>query len=98
MIEMAVDSGASETVMPKTTLPFIETRSGAAHKSRVQHESADGGLLPNEGEKGFVGYDTDRRKRGVKVQLAGVTRPLMSVRRIVERGNSVVFPPQGAYV
>ena len=46
-----------------------------------------GGLLPNEGEKEFVGYDTDGRKRGVKVQLAGVTRPLMRVRRIVERGN-----------
>ena len=34
----------------------------------------------------------------MRAQLAGVTKPLMGVRRIVERRDSVVFSAQGASV
>ena len=47
---MAVDSGASETVLPEEDLPSIELKEGEAKRKGVQYEVADGTLIPNLGE------------------------------------------------
>ena len=52
---MAVDSGASETVVNEEMLPTIETREGTAYKQGVEYELASGETIPNQGEKVFVG-------------------------------------------
>ena len=50
-IEMAVDSGATETVVGEDMLTSIETVAGEAFKKGVQYEVASGTLIPNVGEK-----------------------------------------------
>ena len=54
-IEMVVDSGATETVLGENLLKNIDTKEGSAYRRGVQYEVAGGGLIPNLGEKHFVG-------------------------------------------
>ena len=53
-MEMAVDSGASESVVSEDMLQGVETVEGYAKKKGIQYEVADGTLIPNLGEKKFV--------------------------------------------
>ena len=52
-IEMAVDSGASETVVGVEMLQSVETNDGNASKRGVEYEVANGVRIPNVGEKKF---------------------------------------------
>ena len=58
-IELAVDSGASESVVSEDMLNGVETVEGKAKKRGVQYEVADGALIPNLGEKVFKGHSDD---------------------------------------
>eukprot|EP00973_Karenia_brevis_P040508 5601081-Karenia_brevis.AAC.1 len=50
-LDIAVDSGATETVVPEDRLEGVKTEEGEAYKKRVRYEVADGTLIPNLGEK-----------------------------------------------
>jgi hypothetical protein len=52
-IELAVDSGATETVVGEGDLSSIETKEGAASKRGTEYEVANGVRIPNLGEKKF---------------------------------------------
>ena len=51
VLEMAVDSGASESVVSDEMLTRATTVEGEAMKKQAQYEVADGTLVPNLGEK-----------------------------------------------
>ena len=97
-IEMAVDSGATETVIGDTMLTSIETKPGEASKKGVQYEVASGELIPNMGEKTFVCVDEEGTSRSIKAQVCDVNKALLSVRRLVQAGNKVVFAADGGYI
>ena len=50
-LDLAVDSGASETVIGEGMLKGVEVKEGTAKKRGVQYEVADGTLLPNLGSR-----------------------------------------------
>ena len=55
-----VDSGATETVMPETTVAGVkDITAGPAHLRGVEYQVADGTMIPNLGERRFVGYTED---------------------------------------
>ena len=56
---------------------------------------ADGSLIPNRGEKSFIGMTEEGVAEKRKVQGADVDRPLMSVAQIVQNGGRVVFDKKG---
>jgi len=97
-IEMAVDSGASESVVSEDMLTGIATVEGYAQKKGVQYEVADGTLIPNLGEKKFVAVSDAGVTRQMKAQVCEVNKALLSVRRVVQAGNRVVFAASGSYV
>ena len=53
-INMAIDSGATETVVGEDMLTSIDTVEGEAYRKGVQYEVASGTLIPNLGEKRFI--------------------------------------------
>ena len=53
-IEMAVDPGASESVVNEEQLSGVEILEGKAKQMGVQYEVADGTLIPNLGEKKYI--------------------------------------------
>ena len=97
-IEMAVDSGASESVVSEDMLTGVETVEGYAQKKGVQYEVADGTLIPNLGEKKFVAVSDAGVTRAMKAQVCDVNKAVLSVRRVVQAGNRVVFAASGSYV
>ena len=68
-LEMAVDSGAAETVVAEDALRSVELVEGEAKKRGVQYEVADGTLIDNVGEKRFVGFTED----GVEEEVSGTS-------------------------
>ena len=53
-IELAVDSGATETVIGEEALQSIKLLEGAAYKRGVKYEVANGIRIPNLGEKSLL--------------------------------------------
>ena len=97
-IEMAVDSGATETVVSEDMIKGVDTKPGEATRRGVQYEVASGDLIPNLGEKNFLAYGEQGQARAIKAQVCDVNKPLMSVSRMVQAGNTVVFSKSGSYV
>ena len=97
-IDLAVDSGASETVIGECMLAGVETQEGPASKRGVQYEVANGIRIPNLGEKHFRGYTDEGMPRTLKAQVCEVNKALLSVSKLVQMGNRVVFDSQGSYI
>ena len=97
-LEVAVDSAATETVIMSTQLSSVETTEGKPFKQGVQYEVADGNLIPNLGEKNFVGVSEGGYAREVKAQVADVNKALLSVAKVIQAGNKVVFDGRGSYI
>ena len=97
-IDMAIDSGATETVVGEGMLESIETVEGEAYRKGVQYEVASGTLIPNLGEKRFVAMGEGGQMRKMKAQVCEVNKALLSVKRVVQAGNRVVFDSGGSYV
>ena len=98
-IDFAVDSGASETVMGEGLIRSVEMTPSAASLRGVKYEVANGERIPNLGEKHLRGL-TDREgyQRQVTAQVCDVSKPLMSVAKLVATGNTVVFTKSGSYI
>ena len=98
-IELAVDSGASETVIPEGSVRSAQLVPSEASKRGVQYEVANGERIPNLGQKTFTGVtEAEGLLRGITAQVCEVNKPLLSVARLVKAGNTVVFSPEGSYV
>ena len=99
VVEFAVDSGASETVIPENAVMAAPLQPSEASKRGVQYEVANGHRIPNLGQKTFQGVtETEDLIRGVTAQVCDVNKPLLSVARLVKSGNTVVFSGDGSYV
>ena len=97
-VEMAVDSGATETVVGEDMIRGVETKAGEATRRGVQYEVASGELIPNLGEQNFLAYGEHGQVRAIKAQVCEVNKALLSVSRMVQAGNKVVFSSSGSYV
>ena len=95
---MAVDSGAGETVVSDEMVTSVETVKGEAYKKGVKYEAADGTLIENEGEKRFMAITGEGTKKKMVAQVCGVTKGLLSVRRVTGAGNTVVFKKGYGYI
>ena len=97
-IELAVDSGASETVVSEDMLPEVETKEGAASRRGVEYEVANGEKIPNLGEKKFQGTTHEGNVRNITAQVCDVNKALLSVKKVMSAGNRVVFDQEGSYI
>ena len=86
-VEMAVDSGATETVVGEDMIQGIETTQGEGARRGVQYEVASGDLIPNLGGKNFPAYGEHGQVRAIKAQVCEVNKALLSVSRMVHAGN-----------
>ena len=97
-VEMAVDSGATETVVGESMLPGVETKPGEASRRGVQYEVANGDRIDNLGEKKFTCVVEEGCECDMKAQVCDVNKALLSVREMAQAGNRVVFDADGSYI
>ncbi len=79
-------------------LAALDLQEGEAFKRGVKYEVANGVRIPNLGEKVFVGHTMDGKQRKIRAQVCAVNKGLLSVRRITEMGNKVVFDGPNSYI
>lgn len=87
--------------MNTVSLDIVATKvakeEGEQKRRGVKYRVANGQLIPNEGEKKLRGYGNDYTGMGVNMQIADVTKPLLSVQEMVAAGQRVVFDSTGSY-
>ena len=90
-MEAILDSGASVTVVPPTVGMDYEVQPGEASKAGVTYEVANGEEIPNLGEKLLPVMTLEGSRKGMRAQVADVSKPLQAVRSLVRTGHIVVF-------
>ena len=95
---MVVDSGAADSVCPRDLCPHFPVEVSEASKAGVYYTGANGGKLFNLGQT-HVPVALDNGARSLATfQVADVSRPLMSVSKVCEMGNRVIFGAGGGYI
>ena len=98
-LSLAVDSGACESVIDAVEqVPGYDVQETRASKSGLVYASATGEEIPNLGEVLLPMLTKENTKRSMKMQVAEVSRPLASVKRICEAGHVVVFDEDGSFI
>ena len=89
-VEVAVGTGAVDTVGPASVAQGLPTKPTYASTHGCVYHTANGGPIPNEGEKELRGFTDGWQPVATTMQVAGVKQMLGSVRRICAAGNKVV--------
>ena len=90
-IEFILDSGATTTVIPPHVGKAYDVLPSEASKAGVMYEIADGTEIPNLGEKLMPVVTAEGTWKGLRAQVADVSKALQSVRSLVRSGHVVVF-------
>jgi hypothetical protein len=98
ILSMAVDSGASETVIPHALIKGHPVRATDASRGGLNYASATGDPIPNLGEQKLPLVTMEGTLRAMTFQAAPVAKPLGSVKRMCDSGHTVVFDDDGSYV
>ena len=96
-IEVMIDSGAAESVIPPRLVnaPVVQ---GQAAKDGVQYTTADGGRIPNLGEQQLDVFTKEGHECGLKFQVADVRKPLLAVTQLTAAGNEVHLQKDGGRI
>ena len=97
-IEITADSGAGETVGPKTIAPHIPISPSKGSIAGVGCVAADGTKISEHGERMLIGVDNEGMAMGMKMQVADVSKLLAAVSSICDAGNRVIFDNEGSYI
>ena len=97
-IQVLIDSGAAESVIPPWLLPDYAVKEGEATRQKVKYTTADGNIISNLGEIAVPFRTREGHKCGVTFQVCDVARPLLSVTALTEKGNKVTFNDSGGRI
>ena len=97
-VSLAVDCGATETVIPPDILEDVELRQRGPYKRGVEHEVANGVQIPNLGERKFRGVTAEGSMKSAAAQVCEVNTGLLSVKKVTSAGNRVVFDEEGSCI
>ena len=88
---LTVDSGAAESVIPLDENTVYPKR---LHSMPIWYQTASGEPIRNEGEQKLPVVTPSGKMRGMTFQACDVTKPLASVKRMVDAGHAVIFSPE----
>ena len=99
---MILGSGAADHVLSRSEVPGYEIEPSAGSRANRHYTDASGHPIVNEGEAKLAvklpaGKDV-MNDATTTFQVADVTRPLLSVGNICEKGNDVLCRDKAAYV
>ena len=84
--------------MPDDLLPDHVAVEGEAKRQGVSYMTADGGELPNQGEKRVVYKTAEGHHLCSLFQVADVRKPLLSVPSLTNSGHTVTFMAKGGTI
>ena len=90
-VSILIDSGASDSVAPKSFFPNIPVMETNASKSGLTYTAVGGHKIRNEGMSRPVFYTETGKPIVMNFQIAEVSKALGAVSRIAGKNNRVVF-------
>jgi len=90
-VEFLVGSGAVETVCDPSAFPEYSVTPSDGSRAGTHYVSASGTRIPNLGEQRLVAATEEGMPCKIRIQSAKVSRPILSVRKLVESGREVHF-------
>ena len=97
-VECILDSGAAESVCPPTMAPSWPICDSVGSRAGLHYTAAGGARIPNRGEQHLPILFENGAKSFCVFQVAEVARPLVSVAKVTERGNAVLFGVGGGVI
>ena len=94
-IRVTADSGAVDHVAPRSTAAHIPIRETAASRQGVHYVAANGSKISNLGAKRVQGFTKEHTPLEMTWQIAEVKRPLASIGKICDAGNTAIFTNKG---
>ena len=96
LMELTIDSGAGENVMPGYMAPY--TAVTESKESGVMYTAANGEMMPNRGCKRVKVTTQEGQLRTMNMQITDVNRALLSVAKICDAGHTVTFNTDGGII
>ena len=97
-IEVTVDSGACDTVMPLSACSFKIIPSFQS-KNEMEYEVANGASIPNLGERRCLMLTPGAQEvKRITFQVANVHKPLLSVTRAADAGYDCLLTDKGGWL
>ena len=84
--------------MPRRIANGIPVKQTEASLQGLKYRAANGTSIKNEGERGLRGYTTEGNLVDMSMQVCDVTKPLGSVRAMLQAGNRVIFDKGGSFI
>ena len=97
-VESVMDSGAAAPVAPPSMLPNVKVEPSPGSRRGQNFTSASKHRLKNLGQQRIMACTEDGEETSVLFQIADVSKPLVSVAAICEKGNRVIFGKSGGIV
>ena len=97
-IDCVMDSGAAESVCPHGMIGHIEVVDSPGSKAGQHYLAANGGRIANRGQQLLPCMLGNGDITEAVFQVADVSRPLMSVSKVCEAGNRVIFGQSGGVI
>ena len=95
-MELTIDSGAGENVMPEYMAPSTPVQE--SKEAGVLYTAANGDTMPNRGCKRVKITTKEGQLRTMNMQVTDVNRALMSVAKICDAGHTVTFTNEGGVI
>ena len=95
-MELTIDSGAGENVMPEYMAPCTPVQK--SKEAGVMYTAANGETMPNRGCKRVKVTTQEGQLRTMNMQVTDVNRALMSVAKICDAGHTVTFTTDGGVI
>ena len=95
-MELTIDSGAGENVMPEYMAPGTPVQQST--EAGVLYTAANGETMPNRGCKRVKVTTREGQLRTMNMQVTDVNRALMSVAKICDAGHTVTFTNEGGVI
>ena len=95
-IEITVDSGACDTVLPSRMLSSIKLEQNDASRRGEEYEVANGCTIPVEGEKRCIMMTIGSMvPKAIVFQVSNVHKPLLSVGSMAGAGLDCILSKEG---
>ena len=91
-----IDSGAAVSALPVNRYPCYRVMDSSS-KGR-KYRAANGDTIEDRGSKTPIVQTPDGAVKGMTFSVCDVHKPLVSVAKILDAGNRVIFDPQGCYI
>ena len=96
VLEIAVDSGASDSVSPRSIRQQFPIQESVGSSKGVRYTFATGDTVPNEGDRHIRGCAANSSTKNITIEVAHVHNTLCVVSKVRKDGHRMILDDEGS--